>query len=228
VWERGNLITCHSTLNCCKDAASQHNVTQRSRRSGHLLAKHLLVFAENRLGIRQVCDSGPFLEIFAGVNDAIWPVRHASMHDLPQTGKLPQPRRVSKVQTCPSDLSGPCSIDKSRPVKEARKRYWLGSKNRGIKYAAVTTSSMEGNSAYDFPCRYAHPGNQAWPREIKIDIRLTRGSILSRLHTFSAKMNHDSLPPRLNSTPRLHLDQDEGTEEGRDGRKLLAQVHLQP
>ena len=85
VWERGNLITCHSTLNCCKDAASQHNVTQRSRRSGHLLAKHLLVFTENRLGIRQVCDSGPFLEIFAGVNDAMWPVRHASMHDLPQT-----------------------------------------------------------------------------------------------------------------------------------------------
>ena len=124
----------------------------------------LLVSTENRLSIRQVCDSGPFLEIFAGVDDAIWPVKYASMHNLPQTGKRPQPRRVSNVQTCPSDLSGPCSIDKCRPIEEARKCYWLGSKNRGIKYAAVTTSSMEGNSTYDFPCEYAHlasQGNQA-------------------------------------------------------------------
>ncbi|OCK88327.1 uncharacterized protein K441DRAFT_700642 [Cenococcum geophilum 1.58] len=45
----------------------------------------------------------------------------------------------------------------------------------------------------------------------------TRGNILSRLHTFSAKMNHDSLPLRLDSTPRLHLDQDEGTEDVTDG-----------
>ena len=50
----------------------------------------MLVSTENRLSIRQICDSGPFLVIFVGVDDAMWPVRHASMHDLPQTGKLPQ------------------------------------------------------------------------------------------------------------------------------------------
>ncbi|OCL13077.1 hypothetical protein AOQ84DRAFT_129010 [Glonium stellatum] len=134
--ERPNCCKGRRASSQCAQHGTTHSTTQRkSARHGatdcrdmlrKVPADCLLVSTENRHCARKLCDSGPVLEIFVGVDDARWPVRHASMHDSLQTGKLlSQGGQRANV----SDLSSPCSIDKCRPVEEARERYWLGSKN---------------------------------------------------------------------------------------------------